>query len=61
MDRLENWTERNFIKLKWEMLSLDPEENTSMYQHTLYVDWLKSRFTESILGFMLDSRLTTSQ
>lgn len=32
-----------------------------MYQHTLQVDWLESRYAESILGFMLDSRLTMSQ
>lgn len=44
-----------------KMQSPSPVDDNSMHQHTVWVDWLESRFEENILGFMVDSKLTMSQ
>lgn len=57
----ENWIERDFVKLnkgKCKVLLLG---RITPCTDTLWVDCLESRFAESILSFMVDSRLIMSQ
>ena len=62
LDRLEKWADRNPIKFNSEKCKvLHLRRNNPSHQDMLEANCLESSFAEKDLGFLMDTKLTTSQ